>query len=109
MKTFKLDESNNLVFGSNIELISDRDALIQDIRTLLLMWKTENPFNTSEGLNYYELLQGMNKDTLENAIITRLKTDSRIKSVKVQETTQGGGTIKFSLQIATSWGEIINV
>ncbi len=109
MKTFKLDENNNLVFGSSIDLLDGTEALIQDIRTLLLMWKTENPFNTSEGLNYYDLLQGMNKDTLENAIITRLKGDSRIKSVKVQETTQSGGTINFSLQIATSWGDIINV
>ena len=51
MKTLKLDKNNNLTFSNNLETIENKDAIKQDIKTLLLMWLTEYPFNTNEGLN----------------------------------------------------------
>lgn len=109
MTSFKLDSANNLQFGSDFTLISGTDALVQDIRTLLLMFKGENPFNTDEGLHYYDLMQKMQNDDLKNAIIERIKSDNRVKSVKNVESACKGKTLDISLQIITTWGEVVNV
>lgn len=106
MKTFKLDFNNNLIFGNNFEMLSDSEALIQDTRTMLLMFQGENPFNTSEGINYYTLASANNKEDIENAIIDRLKDNSRIKSVKNIQIDYSKGTLNLSCQIITQWGEL---
>lgn len=109
MTSFKLDSANNLQFGSDFTLVSGTEALVQDIRTLLLMFSGENPFNTDEGLNYYNLMQNMQTDELKNAIIERVKSDSRVKSVKNVTSTYKGKELDISLQVLTQWGEVINV
>lgn len=81
MTSFKLDNSNNIVFNSNFVLVSDTEAIAQDAKNRLLMFETEYPFNLDEGIPYYELAKQNNKAVIENAIIERLLEDTRIKSV----------------------------
>ncbi len=107
--SFRLDANNNLYFGSGFDLVSGTEALVQDIRNLLLMFQSENPFNTDEGLHYYNLLQNMQGDELKEAIITRIKSDSRVKSVRNVDSAVKNGRIDISLEILTTWGEVVYV
>lgn len=109
MTTFKLDSKNNLEFESNFETLSGSSALIQDIKTLLLMFKSENPFNTSEGIDYYNLMQRGDLSEIKRVIIERIKSDSRVKTIQNVTISNNKGNLDLSLQILTSWGELVNV
>lgn len=109
MKTFKLDKNNNLCFESNFELLDGADALIQDVRNLLLMFKGEYPFNTELGLDYYGMLSNQSKESIESAILERIKQDERVKSIRNIETSAKNGNLDLSMQILTTWGELVNV
>ena len=109
MTTFKLDSSNNLQFESNFETISGGEALIQDIRTLLLMFKGEYPFNSDLGIDYYALMGANDRNELINTIFERIKADSRVKSIKNSSVNVNNGKLELTCEILTSWGEVINV
>lgn len=109
MTTFKLDSKNNLEFESNFETLSGSSALIQDIKTLLLMFKGENPFNTSDGVDYYNLMQRGDLNEIKRVIIERIKSDSRVKTIQNVTISNNKGNLDLSLQILTSWGELVNV
>lgn len=109
MTTFKLDSSNNLQFESNFETLSGSVALIQDIRNLLLMFKGENPFDISEGIDYYNLMQKGDLNAIKSAIVDRIKADSRVKTIQNVTISNNKGNLDLSLQILTSWGELVNV
>ena len=59
----------------------DKEAIKQDIKTLLLMWVTEYPFNTNQGLNWYQLSQYNNKNDIIIAVKDRILQDKRILNV----------------------------
>lgn len=109
MTTFKLDSYNNLKFESEFELLSGSQALIQDIRNLLLMFKGEFPFNTDLGLDYYAMASNQSKDNIQSLIIDRIKQDERVKSIKNIEVEVKNDNLNLTMQILTSWGEIVNV
>ena len=54
MTTFLRDENNNLVFNSAMNLVAGEQAIKLDIKNLLLMFKTEYPFNLTEGIPWYD-------------------------------------------------------
>ena len=54
MQTLRLDKNNNLILGNSFDTLDGAEAIKQDIKTLLLMWITEYPFNINKGLNWYE-------------------------------------------------------
>ena len=109
MTTFKLDKNNNLCFESEFELLGGADALIQDIRNMLLMFKGEYPFDSSVGLDYYGMMSNQSKENIEQVILDRIRQDERVKSIKNVETTAKNGELNLSMQILTSWGELVNV
>lgn len=109
MTTFKLDKNNNLCFESEFELLNGADALIQDIRNMLLMFKGEYPFDSDTGLDYYGIMSKQSKENIETLILNRIRQDERVKSIKNIETTAKNGELSLSMQILTSWGELVNV
>lgn len=109
MTTFKLDKNNNLCFESEFELLSGADALIQDIRNMLLMFKGEYPFDSDIGLDYYGIMSNQSKENIETLILDRIRQDERVKSIKNVETNAKNGELSLSMQILTSWGELVNV
>ena len=60
METFYLDSNNNLVVTTDFLTKSGLEAIKQDVKTLLLMFQTENPLNLKEGLEWYDLLNKNN-------------------------------------------------
>ena len=49
--SFQLDSKNNIVHNRNFVLISDKAALIQDIKTRLYMYKGEYPYYKNKGIS----------------------------------------------------------
>lgn len=109
MRSLQLDKKNNLVFTNNFATLTDEKAVVQDIKNLLLMFITENPFDTEVGLDYYTLANQNNKTTIQNAVIERTMQDDRIQSVKnISIDFQNMNTdIKLSVQLKN--GVIVNV
>ena len=108
MKTLKLDKNNNLIFSNNLETIESKDAIKQDIKTLLLMWLTEYPFNTNEGLNWYQLATYNNKNDIIAEIKERILQDRRVLNVNSIDISFNNNLLNIEAELETSEG-IVNV
>lgn len=108
MQTFALDSNNNLIVTTQQQTKSGADAIIQDIKTLLLMFQTEYPFNKKKGIHWYNLLQKNNKNLIRETIIKRILEDSRIKNVNNIQIFSENGVLKISAELYTSEG-VLNV
>lgn len=108
MKTLKLDKNNNLTFSNNLETIDNKDAIKQDIKTLLLMWLTEYPFNTNEGLNWYQLATYNNKNDIIAEVKERILQDRRVLNVNSIDISFNNNLLNIEAELETSEG-IVNV
>lgn len=109
MTSFKLDNGNNIVFNSNIVLVSENEAVAQDAKNRLLMFQTEYPFDLEQGIPYYELAKQNNKAVIENAIIERLLEDTRIKSVNTVRVNFVNKKMEIQSNCTLSNGDTIDV
>lgn len=108
MTTLQLDNNNNLVFQSNFLTLSGKEAIRQDIKNLLLMFKGEYPFNVEMGINYYDLLTWNNKDYIKNQIKERILTDKRIKAIYNLQIGFNQKSLNVNMDLETTEG-VINV
>lgn len=108
MTTLQLDNNNNLVFQSNFLTLSGKEAIRQDIKNLLLMFKGEYPFNIEMGINYYDLLTWNNKDYIKNQIKERVLTDKRIKAIYNLQVGFNQKSLNVNMDLETTEG-VINV
>ena len=106
--SFKLDSNNNIINNSNIILISDKAALVQDIKTRLYMYKGEYPYNKNQGIDYIGYMRNNNEQGLLAAIQARILEDTRVTNVtfesakessnlKIVLTITGGEEVSFEL------------
>lgn len=106
--SFKLDSNNNIINNSNIITVSDKDALVQDIKTLLYMYKGEYPYNTNKGIDYINYIRNNDETGLLVAIQSRILEDTRVTNVtfdiskesnnlKIILTITSGETVSFDL------------
>ena len=107
--SFKLDRNNNIINNSNFILVSDKAALIQDIKTRLYMYKGEYPYDKNKGIDYIDYMSKNNEQGLLAAIQSRILEDSRVSNVtfetakesnnlKVVLTITGGEEVSFELE-----------
>lgn len=108
MQTLRLDKNNNLIFGNSFDTLSGAEAIKQDVKTLLLMWITEYPFNINKGLNWYELSTYNNKNDIIIAVKERLLQDKRIFSVVNLEVYFKDNQLSIEAELETVEG-VINV
>lgn len=108
MTTLQLDNNNNLIFQSNFLTLSGKEAIRQDIKNLLLMFKGEYPFNIEMGINYYDLLTWNNKDYIKNQIKERVLTDKRIKAIYNLQVGFNQKSLNVNMDLETTEG-VINV
>lgn len=104
--SFKLDSNNNIINNSNIITVSDKDALVQDIKTLLYMYKGEYPYNTNKGIDYIAYLQNNDETGLLAAMQQRILEDTRVTNVTF-ETSKESNNLKIVLTITS--GETVSV
>ncbi|HED5303916.1 TPA: hypothetical protein R5A54_001671 [Campylobacter jejuni] len=108
MTSLKLDKNNNIVFQNNFLTISDQDAIIQDVKNLLLMFQTEYPFDLTMGISWYELATYNNSNVIKNTIKERILEDNRIQSVNNLNVFFENGKMQISAELITDLG-VINV
>lgn len=104
--SFKLDSSNNIINNSNIITVSDKDALVQDIKTMLYMYKGEYPYNTSKGIDYIEYMRNNDETGLLAAMQQRILEDTRVTNVTF-ETAKESNNLKIVLTITS--GETVSI
>jgi len=109
MTSFKLDANNNIDYQNNIFTIDGVEAVAQDIKTRLMMFRTEYPFDATIGLDYYDLASQNNRTVIENAIISRVLEDKRIKSVKTISVNFQNKNMNIRLECVLKTGEVISV
>lgn len=108
MTTLKIDKNNNLEFSNDFQTIDSTEAIKQDIKTLLLMWLTEYPFNINEGLNWYQLSTYNNKNDIIIAVKDRILQDKRILNVNSIEVYFNNNILSIEAELETIEG-IVNV
>lgn len=101
-----LDAKNNIVFGTDFKLVSGADALTQDIKNLLQVFKGEYVFDSGKGIDYYDLASKNNYSNIQSAIIDRVMSDARVQGVKNVEFGVNKGTFEISLQIESEYGTL---
>ncbi|MDD5786037.1 hypothetical protein [Campylobacter lanienae] len=108
MTTLKIDKNNNLEFSNDFQTIDSKEAIKQDIKTLLLMWLTEYPFNINQGLNWYQLSTYNNKNDIIIAVKDRILQDKRILNVNSIEVYFNNNILSIEAELETTEG-IVNV
>lgn len=107
MTTFAVDNNNNLLFKSNIQIKSGLEAVTQDIRTKLSMWKGEDIYNLDNGLDYSKMIKSNNINLIKNAIKSELKKDDRIQKIEFLEFNNIDSNLNVKIQITTNEGVAI--
>lgn len=108
-KSLKLDENNNLVFGSNFVLCDGIESLTQDLKTKLDLWKGEFIYNLELGIDYKSLLLNNNIDLLKSSIEDSINDDPRVKSVEITELEVKEGLWNLQAKVTTEEGEVFYV
>lgn len=98
--SFKLDSNNNIINNSNFILIYNKDALVQDIKTRLYMYKGEYPFNTNQGIDYIDYMRSGDEKGLLADIQKRILEDDRIRNVSF-DVSQDSDVLKIILTLMT--------
>lgn len=109
MVSLKVNADNNLEFADNFILCSGVDALRQDARNKISMWKGEYPYNIDEGIDYLEILKTANKNLFLAELRQALLLDARILNVDVKIGKVISGKVMIELNITTTKGEMLYV
>ena len=104
--SFKLDSNNNIINNSSFIMVSDKAALVQDIKTRLYMYKGEYPYNTSKGIDYINYMRNNDEQGLLAAIQSRILEDSRVSNVTF-ESAKESNNLKIVLTITS--GETVSM
>lgn len=104
--SFKLDSNNNIINNSNFIIISDKEALVQDIKTRLYMYKGEYPYNKNQGIDYINYIRSGDEKGLLAALQQRILEDERVTDVSF-ETEKNNGNLKIILKITS--GETVSI
>lgn len=111
MQTLKLDDDNNLVIADKgLVVIDGAEACAQDTKTRIGLVRGENPYDTTEGADYYnELLGKMGGTQYIRAEITKriLANDEivGIKRMTIEEDRAKHQTL-LTANIATIYGDV---
>ncbi len=108
MKTFALDSNNNLIVTDRFNTKNGLEAIKQDIKTLLLMFNGEYPFDNRKGIKWYDTFLSNNTTQIKSEITKRILQDKRIKNIKNLELINESGKITIRAELYTSEG-VVNV
>ena len=111
MQTLKLDDDNNLVIADKgLVVIDGVDACAQDTKTRIGLVRGENPYDTTEGADYYNELLGKMGGTayIREEISKRILANEEIVGIKRMTIEEDQRTQKTTLtvNIATIYGDV---
>lgn len=110
MQTLKLDEANNLVVSAGGLIVIDGvEACAQDTKTRVGLVRGENPYDVTQGADYYnELLGKMGGTTyIREEIRKRILDNDEIIGIKQMAVEEDRATQRTTLtaNIATIYGD----
>lgn len=107
MTTLEMDTNNNLVVkNKNLQTVNGIIACAQDTKTRVGIVKGENPYNTTQGIPYFDDVLGKlgGMDYLRIAITDRILDSSETVGVSNLEITSNDGTTTVTADVETIYG-----
>lgn len=111
MQTLKLDENNNLVLSrGELVVIDGIDACAQDTKTRIGLVRGENPYDITQGADYYNELLGKMGGTeyIREEVRKRILDNEEIVGIKLMtiEEDHANQQTTVTANIATIYGDI---
>lgn len=107
MTTLQLDANNNLVIDrNNLTTTTGLNACAQDSRTRVGLVRGENPYDTSEGIDYFNEMLGKfgGIKYIRESIRARILDNPEIVSIDDMTITSADGNLNVVAQISTIYG-----
>lgn len=109
MQTLSLDENNNLILvNGSLTLKTGITALAQDIKTRVGLYKGENRFDNTEGIDYDNNMLGKMAgiDYYKQAIRNRIEGNNEVEGVSSITIDKGGTTLTITAEVQSVYGSV---
>lgn len=107
MQTLQLDEHNNLVISNtSLNVIDGIEACAQDTKTRVGLCFGENPYDVTEGIDYFNDILGRlgGLDYVREAIRKRILASDEIVQIENMETKAHNGELDVVVNISSIYG-----
>lgn len=107
MQTLQLDEHNNLVLEDGSLIVIDGiNACAQDTKTRVGLCLGENPYNTEEGIDYFNEVLGKTGgiDGVREMIRRRIKDNGEIVQINRLSTSSADNVLNITAEISSIYG-----
>lgn len=107
MQTVKLDRDNNLVIEQgNLSVISGQHALAQDVKTRTGLYKGENRFDTSEGIDYDNEMLGVfgGEEYYRQTLRNRILGNPEVENVTNVKLARSGTELTLTADVQSIYG-----
>lgn len=107
MQTIKLDEFNNPVLeNGSLVIIDGVDACRQDTRTRVGLCRGENPYDSEEGIDYFNSVLGKmgGVDNIREKIRQRITENNEIIQINSLQVKQNGKQLNITADISSIYG-----
>lgn len=108
LTTFKVDENGDLflVDGANLGLIFDEEAVAQDVGQATKMLLGENPYDTTQGVDYFGTVFSPQPDydAFRVQLAREALTIPDTTGVLGVELSKEGNNLIFKMEVATVYG-----
>lgn len=109
--SLQVDDTGDMVLSdcSNIGFVSGEDACKQDILQAMRMVKGENPFNTDEGVDYFNLVftPVPDYDQFRDQLVTQIMSVPDTLDVITLNINKSDSTVTIAAEVSTVYGSII--
>ena len=107
MQTLQLDEHNNLVLeDGSLTVIDGISACAQDVKTRVGLCLGENPYDTEEGIDYFNEVLGKTGgiDGVREMIRRRIKDNEEIVQINRLSTSSADNVLNITAEISITYG-----
>lgn len=107
MQTLQLDEHNNLVLADGSLTVNEGiNACAQDTKTRVGLCQGENPYNTEEGIDYFNEVLGKTGgiEGVREIIRRRIKDNDEIVQINRLSASSTNGILNVTAEISSIYG-----
>ena len=107
MQTLQIDANNNLVIANTSLIVIDGvNACAQDTKTRVGLVRGENPYNTDEGIDYFNDILGKmgGLDYIREAVRKRILDNEEIIQIQSMETNRENNDLNIVSNISSIYG-----
>lgn len=108
--SFKADDNGDLSLhnGANLAMVSGKEAVAQDVGQATKKLLGENPFNTSEGVDYFGTVFSPNPDydQFRFQLVQAAMSVPDVVEVYSLEITKTGDQLYYKMEVNSKYGQI---